>query len=81
MGTPADNHHIAAICTFALQFPNGEFIIDPSNWMRTTKNLSDAHIWLWPLDESDEARAARIVAVKKRMKYPPDGKISAVRAR
>lgn len=71
---------LSATCTFALRFPNGELAFDPTDWRHTTTDLSLAHLWLWPIDESAEQRAAHVQEAQKRMHYPL-GVLAVVRAR
>lgn len=71
---------LAGKVSFAVRFPNGEFIKDPLNFMATTTNLAEAHLWLRLSDESPDDRAAWLITVARRMRYP-SGTLVAVRAR
>lgn len=79
MTRPASHLPPAATCTYALRFPNGEYVFDPRDWKQTTNSLALAHLWLWPIDESAEAREAKIAKVREQMKFPMP--LVAVRAR
>lgn len=69
----------SATVSFALRMVDGRYLASPDYGALGTFDLALAHLWLWPLIESDEARAARIAEVRKRM--PWSGPLSAVRAK
>jgi len=73
-----DHRPLAATCTFALRMADGRFVTDPGI-PGGSHSIENAHLWLWPLGESDEARAARIAAIVKR--HPWICRATAVRAR
>lgn len=75
------NPYHSGQCTYALRFPSGDYAMDPKNWMKTTKELGEAHLWIWLSDESPDKRNARISEARERMTYPIFGSLSAVRAR
>lgn len=51
-----------ALCSFMLRLPDGRFLSDPSGTSATYSTF-DAQLWLWPLNESDQERAARAAAI------------------
>lgn len=78
MTRPASHLPPAATCTYALRLADGRYVADPAG-VAATVSLDHAHLWLWPLVETDEARAEGVTAVAKR--YPWIGQPVAVRAR
>jgi len=78
MNARTDQRHVAATCTFALRMGDGRYVVDPNTTL-SSYSIDNAHLWLWPLVESDEARAERIAQVVER--YPGIGRAVAVRAR
>lgn len=71
------NLPLAATCTFAVRY-FGLYLTDPDT-LGTTAHLDKAHLWLRPIDESEESRAAWMASVAKRLGYP--GHLVPVRAR
>lgn len=74
----ADRRQPAATCTFALRLSDGRYVTDMAG-VSASYSIDNAHLWLWPIAESDEERAARISVIVKR--YPWLGRATAVRAR
>lgn len=62
-----DTFPLAATCSFALRLPNGQFVAD-ADTKAITYSIDVAHLWLWPLDESEAVRAERVELVARR--YP-----------
>lgn len=73
-----DHRPVAATCSFALRMPNGQFVADPDT-RAITYSIDVAHLWLWPIDESEAARAERVEGVARR--YPWIGQATPRRAR
>lgn len=70
---------LSATVTFALRMTDGRFIAEPKHGQLGTYSLEFAQLWVWPVAESDDARAARIAAVCKI--HPWAGPLTATRAR
>jgi hypothetical protein len=45
-----------------LRLPDGRFLADPEGAVATYSTF-DAQLWLWPLNESDQERAARAAVI------------------
>ncbi len=67
-----------ATCTYALRMGDGRYVTDLTS-EAGSYSIDNAHLWLWPIGETEEARAERVAAVAKR--YPWIGRPVAVRAR
>lgn len=68
----------AATCTYALRLGDGRYVADPGG-VAITASIDEAHLWLWPAAEDEEARAERVAAVSKR--YPWIYRATAARSR
>lgn len=68
---------LAATCTFVLQLADGRYVVDPVG--AVSESIDEAHVWLWPLAESNEARQERVAAICKR--HPWIRQATAVRSR
>lgn len=67
-----------ALCTFMLRMPDGRFLADPIG-ASATYSTFDAQLWLWPLSESDQERAARAAVIGRHL--PGARSLVPVRAR
>lgn len=67
-----------ATCTYVVIL-GGQYAYDPVDHEKRGFSPAEAHLWLWPVSDTEEQRKERLDAVGKRMKWT--GPIAATRAR